>query len=199
MSDMLALADRAHEVLSEIAALGQQISVRFLALGQLLAEVRDDKMYLACDCETFEAFCGLPEVGLSRTQAYRLIQIAETFGDHGVVPPVGPEHVQQLAAIGVAKLHRIAPLVREHPDQAAAWLDKAEALSASGLGQEIAAAQGKERSEEAEWYVRRFQAIEALCWRAIHGSLPPGVAADEICAEAMRIKAKEKEGRRCGR
>lgn len=192
----LALADRAHEVLAEIAALGQQMTLRALRIGQLLAEVKADGLYRACGCDTFEDFCGLPEVGIGRTQAYRLMQIAGMVAS--LVPPVGPEglaeHYAQLAAIGVKKLHQLVPLLREHPEQAAERLDQAEALSSSALRSEIEAAQGKERSEEAEWYVRRFQAIEALCWRAIHGSLPPGVAADEICAEAMVIQEKAKEG-----
>ena len=189
----LALADRAHEVLAQIVAVGQQMALCGVALGQLLAEVKGDELYRAHGCETFEEFCGLPEVGLSRTQAYRLIQIAQTFGDGGVVPPVGPDDWQQLAAIGVRKLHALVPVVRDHPEQAAEWLDKAEALSASGLQQEIAASRGVERSEEGEWYVRRFRAIQATAQRAIDGTLLPGNAADAICAEAMRIQARAKE------
>lgn len=186
----LALADRAHEVMAEIQAVGQSITARWLRLGQLLTEVKGDELWRCWGCESFEAALGLPEIGLSRSYAYGLIEVWEVFIDS--VPPVGPadlaDHYQQLAKVGVRKLRQLVPVVKEHPDQAAEWLDRAEALSASGLRQEIRAANGVERSEEDEWYERRFRAIQAICQRAIDRTMPRGTAADEIIDAGMKLR-----------
>lgn len=187
----LALADRAHEVRHEIRVVGQSITARFLRLGQLLTEVKGDELWRCWGCDSFEASLGLPDIGLSRSYAYGLIEVWRTFGD--AVPPVGPadlaEHYQQLAAVGVRKLRQLVPVVREHPAQAAEWLDKAEALSASGLQQEIRAANGTARTEEDEWYERRFRAIQGFCQRAIDGTMARRAAADEIVDAGMKLRA----------
>ena len=54
----LALADRAHEVLAQIVAVGQKMSLCGIALGQLLAEVKGDSLYRACGCEPIRGAAG---------------------------------------------------------------------------------------------------------------------------------------------
>jgi hypothetical protein len=89
---------------------------KFIEVGTALAEIRDDGLYQRRSYPTFERYC--EECwGLSRAQAYRMIQAAEVVD---VLSPIGDIPATE----GVAR--ELAPLRSEPTNLREAWLEVVE-------------------------------------------------------------------------
>jgi hypothetical protein len=143
---------RAHKNHEAIIRTGAVVTESFLVLGSLLKANRDEQFFRAYGHEKFAHFLGSPELGMSRSMAFGLIQVHELY-----VQKLGRDTVE-LTKAGIAKLLTIAPVVESNPDE---WLAKC-AMSRSDLKVEVDEARGIEpkalpektettETEEVEW------------------------------------------------
>ncbi|MBW2703623.1 MAG: hypothetical protein JRF33_22635 [Deltaproteobacteria bacterium] len=65
---------------AKILRLKDEIGVRFWDLGQCLIRVHDQAIYAQGGFDSFEQYLGRKGVGLGRTTAYRLMELARNFG-----------------------------------------------------------------------------------------------------------------------
>lgn len=82
---------------------GAMITNSVISLSKNLKVMRDEKLYLEIDCESFEDYAERI-CGLKRSQAYKYIQILEQLGE---------EFVQSTGQIGIEKLTLLAKLPEE--------------------------------------------------------------------------------------
>jgi len=125
-------ADKNHKA---ILATRDQVAEGFLVMGSLLKACREEKYFTAYGHEKFEHYLGSPELGVSRSMAFGLIQVHELYIEKLDIP------TPELVKAGIGKLLVIAPVVEKNPDE---WLGKAQAMSRSDLKMEVDEAQGKE-------------------------------------------------------
>lgn len=86
--------------------------------GAALLTIRDGRLYRETH-ETFEAFCGQPEWGLSRKRAYDLIALAEV---RLIVSPTGDTPAPEVESVG-----RELATLRDEPEQLReAWTEVVE-------------------------------------------------------------------------
>ena len=132
-----AFGKKAHKNHEAILAVGAQVSESFLVLGALLKDNRDEQYFKAYGHEKFAHYLGSPEVGVSRSMAFGLIQVVELYIDKLGRDPA------ELAKAGIGKLLTIAPVVELNPDE---WLAKCT-MSRSDLKLEVDEARGIEPKE----------------------------------------------------
>ena len=65
---------------AKILRLKDEIGVRFWDLGQCLIRVHDQAIYAQGGFESFEQYLGRKGVGIGRSTAYRLMELARNFG-----------------------------------------------------------------------------------------------------------------------
>ena len=139
MSDKLVAADAAHENKQAILKIKEQMGMDSLVMAFLLKECRDKKYWFTLGHDRFESFLGEPEIALSRSFAFGLIQVYELY----------VEKLQRQKAeildIGTTKLLCIAPVVEEDPDE---WMSKAATLGRKDLRREVNEARGLTVEEE---------------------------------------------------
>lgn len=82
---------------------GAMITNSVISLSKNLKVMRDEKLYLEADCETFEDYAE-QICGLKRRQAYKYIQVLEQLGE---------DFVQSTAQIGIEKLTMLSSLPEE--------------------------------------------------------------------------------------
>lgn len=82
---------------------GAMITNSIISLSKNLKVMRDEKLYLEADCETFEDYAE-KICGLKRSQAYKYIQILEKLGE---------EFVHSSGQIGITKLTMLSSLPEE--------------------------------------------------------------------------------------
>ncbi len=82
---------------------GAMITNSVILLSKNLKVMRDEKLYLEADCETFEDYAE-KICGLKRSQAYKYIQVLEQLGE---------EFVHSSGQIGITKLTLLSSLPEE--------------------------------------------------------------------------------------
>lgn len=82
---------------------GAMITNSVISLSKNLKVMRDEKLYLEADCETFEDYAE-KICGLKRSQAYKYIQVLEQLGE---------EFVHSSGQIGITKLTMLSSLPEE--------------------------------------------------------------------------------------
>ena len=93
--------------------------------------VRDEQLYTLSDHESFTAFLADPMIGLKRTTVYYWIHMYEFYVlDNGYQP-------QYLAQLPMSNLQVVLPMIKEHPEDREAWMEKAEALGRKDLIEEV--------------------------------------------------------------
>jgi hypothetical protein len=114
----------------KIKSLKHDAERTFLELGQELYEFVQCRDFKALGMDTFEEWIAQPDVNISRTLAYRLMGIYETFVLQYEVPLAG------LLEAGTTKLDKIRPQVVDKMS-ALKWVNTASALSKSDLDLEL--------------------------------------------------------------
>lgn len=112
-----------------ILALKRATAINFLDFGKTFARIRDEKLYEAMSCETFEEYLGSPEVAFDRSTVFAFMKIHKIFIEQHKTPPA------QLVDVHWSKLAMIAPVVDDNNYKD--MLDKAETLSRSELRKEV--------------------------------------------------------------
>ena len=82
---------------------GAMITNSVISLSKNLKVMRDEKLYIEADCETFEDYAE-KICGLKRSQAYKYIQVLEQLGE---------EFVHSSGQIGITKLTMLSSLPEE--------------------------------------------------------------------------------------
>ena len=85
-----------HNILLEIKTLRKNLARHFYAIGRLLREIRENKLYEVRGFGSFEAFLDR-EVDLGKTTSMRLARVVEVFQEEAALS-YGMEHVLQALA-----------------------------------------------------------------------------------------------------
>lgn len=109
----------------EVLVVKNDITKNFLHLGVLLHLIKEKKLYLAMDYNSFATYVNTPEISISLSSAYSLIDIYRTFTLQLGIPD------KILIPIGRKKLEIILPLITEENKDD--WMAKAETLPVSAL------------------------------------------------------------------
>lgn len=133
------MAVPAHQNREAIIALKNVIGRDFLTMGHLLWTNKKENYWRSLGHESFDEFIAEPEVGLSPSMVYGVMQVYETF----ILKLARP--VDEVAQIDYTKLTAIVPVT--NAENVRDWLDKAANLSRSDLRTEVAEAQGKAPKE----------------------------------------------------
>ena len=115
----------ANQNFQDTVTLKRSLNGGFLELARLLKENKDDKLYKVLGYETFEAYLATPELALSRSHVYTLIQIYEKLVVELKVQPA------ELVDTEWSKLQIVLPQINENNKED--LLDKARSLSRSDL------------------------------------------------------------------
>ena len=92
---------------NSIISAGVLIQNGFVTLAKNLKLIKDEKLYLTIDCETFEDYTE-KVIGLKRTQAYKYIQVLENLGE---------EFSTRVEKVGITKLALISSLTTEEQQE----------------------------------------------------------------------------------
>jgi len=146
------------EKFAAIAALKKRLEDDFIALGNLLSEIKRTKAFRLRGYKSFKDFVE-GEYSMAGGFAARLINIHDLFVDELDIPEA------DLTRIGMDKLAMIRPMVKDCPyEETEQWVEKAQQLTASELREEIkdVREQKKEKSNKeifVEQYVERMTTV----------------------------------------
>lgn len=116
---------------SRINANAKVAAESIVKVGRDLKEMRDEKLYLKLDCETFENYCD-KKTPIKQRQAYNFIKCYEKYG----------ERLSELSNIGITKLTLMSALDDEDSEQLIES-GEAEELSTRELEKRIKELQSK--------------------------------------------------------
>ena len=126
------LATRGHELHQELLQLKATATVHFYRLGEIMKEIRDQRLWEAMGHESMRAYIADPELDFEEGSVYRAIKLTETFPD-----------VKRLEHVPVGKLLVILPHVNE--GNLEDLLKSAAALSRSDLIHQLDTGEMEER------------------------------------------------------
>lgn len=134
-------SNRLDTIRKKIGVLKTNIMCGILDLGILLLEVQRNKLYEIADYETFDAFLS-GDVDVSRTTAYRAMQLVEVFIEvMGYTRPA-------LEKMDETKLLAIVPVIDKlqkegKSEEIEAWFEKAKSMSKQDLITDVTEYLGK--------------------------------------------------------
>lgn len=115
-------ATNAHK---KICSLKEALQKNFIELGAYLKIVHDENLYLLLDYPTWQEYLDVPEVDLSRSQAFKLMAVYERWIEgYGYSP-------DEISKISIEKLYIASSQANE--TNYAEWLEKARTLSRADL------------------------------------------------------------------
>lgn len=134
----------------------KMIEEHFVTLGEMLLQIRDEKVYRANGYETFREFAE-NELTISGARANLLVKIYETM-IKGMDMYDG-----DVQAIGYDKVAMIVPMIKKaaSPEEAREWVDKADTLSLKELRKAVKEAKPKKEKDFKKVFAE--QATERLC------------------------------------
>jgi hypothetical protein len=110
-------AIKSHELLIKIS---HTINKDCFALAVVLKNIRDKKLFLSLDYNTFESYCELSEANISYSQAKKFILVYERWIDtYG-------HQIEEIADIPMEKLYIASS--QANSDNQEEWLEKARTL-----------------------------------------------------------------------
>lgn len=128
-------SDRVWQAVQTIREAQGRICTDFLVIGQLLAEVKAERLHEAWaeHTTTFDLF--LADIGIRRTSAYNALRVWEQYGHRDVqgIP------MDRLVALSEMKLPE---------EEKEVWLEKARELPARGLRDEARQRRGLKATDE---------------------------------------------------
>jgi len=135
MPHQTSLANKAHGLHRDVVLCKHALTKNFLTLAERLYQIKEEGLYETLDYPSFTSYLASPEVSISATTAYSLIDIYRTFLLELKV------NESELIPIGRTKLERILPVVT--PENAEDWLSQAETLSTTDLTIQVKKGQDK--------------------------------------------------------
>lgn len=128
-------AEKAHAAHLTIIAIKNDLTRDFLRLGAVMSDVKKLRMFEHLNYNSFNTYVCSPEISLSPSTCYALIDIYQTFCLKYEVPE------DRLIPIGRKKLEMILPIVTDENHEE--LMTKAEALSVTDLTKEIKESKGE--------------------------------------------------------
>lgn len=134
-------ADIAFDLYTKILEAKSAETNRVFLLGHFFKEFRDKKLYkdLDSECDSFNEFIAMPEIGIKRSTVYSYIRLTEKYIDE-LNYDVG-----YLSEIGHKRLQLILPFVNK---DAPTWLSRAKTWSFKDLLNQIRKERGREPMKE---------------------------------------------------
>lgn len=118
-------ATEAFKIHKSIIDIKKNITYNFLELGKNLYYLKINKFFKVLDYNTFNSYLSSPEVSLSLSTAYALMDIYDTFLVKLKIAQ------SRLLSLGRGKLEKLLPIIDKN--NADNWLNKAENLSITDL------------------------------------------------------------------
>lgn len=143
---------KAHGLLKYVETIGilkQNVCGNLIALGGLLHEIREQKVFKE-QFETFEEFLGSPEVSMSRAMTFKAMAIYVFLDAHKI------KH-DEVIDIDPDKIYRVIKIAEKEGIEE--WLEKARILSRSDLANEVREKIGlppHDPAKKAREYVKEF-------------------------------------------
>ena len=115
----------AREIHQKVVQIKADIERNFIKLGAYLKLMHDDALYVHEDCLTWNEYLDMPEVDLSRSQAYKLMAVYERWVERYGHDP------EELIGTSLEKLYIASSQANEENEEE--WLEKAKTLSRADL------------------------------------------------------------------
>jgi len=171
-----------HSDLAHITRLSKE---NFVIMGRLLSHLKHSDNFLLTvgdGIDTWQSYLAQPEIGLSVSEANRLIQIYEVFClKHGIEEEV-------LAAVPIKNLHTLLPLAKglEDSEEVVALVNDATHLSQRDFKERIHDVRTNDDGVRTYEYVVMKKCIETGGMRKVHG-----IGSAEILANFPAITHNE--------
>jgi hypothetical protein len=107
VDETLPPAEYAHSVYAKLIYAKKSQDILFLALGKLLKEIRDKRLYEVLDYENFGQFLASDELSISRESAFLYIRVYEFFVEYLELDE------SYVATIPVSKLAMLVPVLKK--------------------------------------------------------------------------------------
>lgn len=104
-------ADRAFKAWKTLLTVKRANDTSFLLIGCILKKIRDEKLYLTLDYESFSQFLSSEELGFSREKAYMCIKTYEYYIEY---LELNPESVRNM---NVSRLSMMVPVLKQIEDK----------------------------------------------------------------------------------
>ena len=134
---------------THIINLKSHITKSFLELAHFLKVSHDEKYYNVLGYDSFNEYLGTPEIGLSRSYAFKLIKVYEVFVEKHNVP------VDQLQDVDVEKLYIATTLIKGEDYEER--LEQARTLSRSDLREFISGGYKEYKMIECPYCHEKFE------------------------------------------
>jgi hypothetical protein len=160
-------ADIAHQIHSELVEAIINSKRSFVAMGQLLHELRENDNWrnaVGDGPETWSAYLAQPEIGLSKGEADRLIQIYENFVLWLGMSP------DELEGIPIKNLHYLLPIAKESEDgdYVRALVEDAKVLSQRDFRERIHDVKSGENGIRTYEYIIMRKCVETGSLQKVH-------------------------------
>ena len=109
----------------ELVALKENVQKGFLKMGAYLTIIHDNELFIELGSDTWQEYLDTPEIDLSRSQAYKLMQVHSKWIEKWGCDP------EEIKKISVEKLYIASSQATD--ENFSEWLDKAEHLSRTDL------------------------------------------------------------------
>lgn len=151
-------SQKAFDAEQSVVSIKSQINGSYLELGRRLKEVKDNKYYAILGYTTMNEWLSDPKITIASGWAYHAISMYEIY-----VLQLG-KTPEQLQDIDYTKLYNILPMIKEHPEKADEWIDKAASLRRIDLQSEIKTQKISDRVDKIET-LRTIEPVQGI----LHG------------------------------
>lgn len=142
----------------------------FVVMGQLLHELKEEdnfKLVIGEGIDTWNDYISQPEIGLSKAEADRLIQIYEQFVLRFGISP------EELATVPVKNIHYLLPIIKEmdetEENSVEAYLADARELSQKDFRERVHDIKSGEDGLRTYEYVVMRKCLETGGLQKVHG------------------------------
>jgi hypothetical protein len=134
----LTRAEYAHDAYSKLLYAKKSQDFLFLAMGKILKDIRDEKLYIDLDFDNFGQFLASEELSFSRESAFLYIRVFEFYIEY---LQLNEEHIQN---ISVSKLAMLVPVLKKmaSKEEAIEFIQDTENLRYGEFVREVKQKQG---------------------------------------------------------
>lgn len=127
-------SDKAFQLFEALLGAKKEVGCRFLLIGSILTEINEEKLYRYYNCDSFQEFLAMPELGFAWQTARLFMHVFDIYIRRLKL------NAERIAVIDISKLQAIAPVVEKDPE---GWLSIAETTSRSDCINAVREVQGK--------------------------------------------------------
>jgi len=145
--------NRASTFYNQIKTYLNQININALKIGALMKHVRDEKLFVEMQCDTFEIFCCLPEISIQPSTVKQYIRVVEFIEEKNI-------EIDSVCDIAINKIELLKDCKK--PIE---WIEPARDLAYNDLKKEIRSKEMGIDSEdnEVKKYIKKEEAKVSGC------------------------------------